>query len=696
MTNDVIDLTGSALAIDNYVKQAYLNSNGELVLEMMDGTLHEVDLTTIPGGDQADNHVISGQIITSGANCEGQILRLTLVDGSVVDIDMNSLWEKGGTAWDGGASYRPGDIVSESDVCYIAIASSIGKTPSASPLYWVECTASYIEKGGTLYMENVVYNHGDVVIFNDTLYYCKNETSGIFNPSDWEIAIGSSGSERGGIAWDATSYYTIDDIVALGQVIYIANTDNTGKNPASSSEWTALSLAEKGGLSYNSTQTYSTGDIVSESGAVYVAIASVPAGNPPPNSTYWATPSVSELGGREWASGNTYQAGDIVTDTSDNNIYLALTTTTGSQPSTTPSEWKAAGANEVGGKLYNGAYDYVIGDIATHLGSTFRCINNTTGTFVDSDWINIEEEFGGREWDSTISYSIGDVVTSNNVFPVKAYVSLKNGNEGNTPIDQPSQYWQEFDSVFYNVGTHHPTSASDEYPDYSSEEEGGIWYISGLGEDMETGMPNTYTYVNGDLAGIDVIDGDRIIWISTDEVSGEPHWLWIPMPRISAEKGGVEWMSRCDYHVGDIVTYNEELYVALTDHSESQPDINPTDWKKARERGGVAWNSTSEYMKGDIVVDLTDFATYKCNIDNNIGNQPSTPSSGWDRAIPDERGGIAWVADRDYRIGDIVTEAGIGYYCNVNHTSSNTTQPSNGTSEWTDAYIVSNVDPGTY
>ena len=629
MTNDVIDLTGSALAIDNYVKLAYLNADGELVLEMMDGTLHSVDLTYIPGGDSADNYVVAGQLLHSTPEFKTQTLRLTMKDDSTVDIDLTGLWEKGGVRWDGGMSYVPGDMVTEGDKSYIAIASSIAKSPALSPDYWVPTTDAYDERGGVLYDEDYEYLAGDIVTYNGAVYTCRNVTTGVFNPGDWSLVSGGSGGgiERGGIAWDSTTSYLVDDIVAVGQVIYICNTANSGENPTSSSKWDNLSLAEKGGLAYNSTLTYNAGDMVSESGIVYIATTSVPTGTPPPNVSYWTTASVNELGGREYNGGNTYSVGDIV----------------------------------------------------SYAGEVYRCVNSTTGAFVPSDWVDVEEEMGGQEWSNTKSYSIGDVVTSNHVLPAKAYVSLVNGNEGNNPINQPSMEWQEFDSKFYNVGTHHPTDASDEYPQYAGETEGAVWYISGLGIDMMTGDPVTYTYTAGDLVGIDVVDGDRIIWISTDGTTGEPQWLWIPIPRISAERGGVEWMSKCVYEPGDVVSYNEELYLALTEHSQSQPDINPTDWKKARERGGVAWNSTSEYMKGDIVVDLANFVTYKSNINNNIGNQPSTPSSGWDRVVDEEKGGILWDSTLNYEIGDVVTKASLIYIALTDNTNKD---PETNPSDW--------------
>ncbi len=146
--------------------------------------------------------------------------------------------------------------------------------------------------------------------------------------------------------------------------------------------------------------------------------------------------------------------------------------------------------------------------------------------------------------------------------------------------------------------------------------------------------------------------------VNDDELC--PKW-WIEE---QAERGGIAWKKDINYVVGDMVTESTISYICSSDHTSAIGDASngsPTspsqiNWHEPIERGGVAWRLTTSYSKGDIVVDLSDDQTYKSNINFNLGNVPSSANSGWDKVVDDELGGMEYNPTKKYDAGTIVTQ----------------------------------------
>ncbi len=151
------------------------------------------------------------------------------------------------------------------------------------------------------------------------------------------------------------------------------------------------------------------------------------------------------------------------------------------------------------------------------------------------------------------------------------------------------------------------------------------------------GLATPYTFTSGSLNGQTAANGDELIYDGAT-------WTVRPGPSIPAEHGGILWTSANSYKQGDLVSFNHDIYVAKADNSGNQPDTSNVEWEK-------------------------------------YGGHP-------------EIGGKSWVTLTDYTIGDVIVDGGVAYVCKADHTSSAAFVTD--ALSWSDAFIIANVDPGTY
>lgn len=219
--------------------------------------------------------------------------------------------------------------------------------------------------------------------------------------------------------------------------------------------------------------------------------------------------------------------------------------------------------------------------------------------------VPLSGEVAGKAWSSTVTYEKGDIVVNQMVLPNMVFISLEDNNLNNQlPHSNITQHWQELDTIMYNVGLYTPVVGS-EYPAFTGEKAGAVWYATGLGVDAN-GDPITYKFVTGNLAGVEVADGDRIAWVDGDATAVV--WLHSPYPRVSGERGGVMWASGRPYSLGDVATENGDVYTSLTGTGTTpnlgnRPAVSKSDWKRTLddETGGKIYDSSHQYVVGDVV-----------------------------------------------------------------------------------------------
>ena len=354
------------------------------------------------------------------------ILDVTLTDGS--QTPTNPIYwkaigdfEKGGILWGVGTNYVIGDMVSEGNSSYIAIQNNVNQQPSISPGQWISTAGEdSVERGGISWLSATTYLVGDVVSEGTQIYMRINAAgSGATPPSltpvFWKLL--DTAPAKAGL-WQNDITYFEGDFVSWGDNIYIAPPAGVapGVQPPSA-PWTLATPEEYRGRVWDTTLAYTVGDAVTVDNSIYIAktdnVGSNPASQP---SADWfhANEIAVEQGGLLWNISTAYDLGSLVTDDLDGSQYIAIASNTGTQPSTNPTEWKKITTN----LLYDGTIPYYEGDAVEYDGNIYIAPPGglpvgtlPTNPATPGEWVLINgDDKGGRAWDSTWYYSIGDLV----------------------------------------------------------------------------------------------------------------------------------------------------------------------------------------------------------------------------------------------------------------------------------------------
>ncbi len=175
-----------------------------------------------------------------------------------------------------------------------------------------------------------------------------------------------------------------------------------------------------------------------------------------------------------------------------------------------PSQWLEINPIEVGGREFDTTKVYAIGDIVSNAGEAYRCKISGTGTWTAAEWDALEiPERAGLLYNDGLTYEIGDLVT----------------------------------------------------------------YTAGV-----AGTEKTYQCKTQ---------------ITTPESWQAGKWI------TQAEKGGLIFSVTTDYKVGDIVTKDNtptsKVYRCVTDTTAGA--MVPVEWSQLSERGGIEYDTTTYYNK---------------------------------------------------------------------------------------------------
>ena len=469
-------------------------------------------------------------------------------------------------------------------------------------------------KQGVNYDSSVTYKTGDIISYNDAIYIV-----GAIPPIAGTLPTDPSFSDIGPIGSSGGEYFVSN--------ITPTNTSDDYPNTISETQgayWIISGLAVDTSYTYTdggrNGQSIKNGDKLLYNGAgadtAGTGIAIIPA-----VSTSWGgiagTLSTQDdlwtaLKGREYIDDGgvapfvNYVVGDICSESG--TAYLCTASTTGTF---TPASWTAIGTSEKGGITWD-INSYVIGDTVSEDGNLYIC--NAVHTSVNGDnvlgspsqplqtsWDLIgSDELGGRLYDNTLTYAIGDIV-SDGLVPAKVYIAVRVST--GIPVTTLDD-WQELNPIWYDTtaGTHTPT-AGTEMPDTTGEIVGAIWYINGLGYNPD-GTKIPYIMVGGELTGAIVNDDDRFIWVSG--ISGSEVWLHIKAAGLSGNRGGILYNSKVSYLIGDVVTFGGLIYTCISDTVlTTDPSVTPSEWslvEGAAEVAGRAYSATNDYAIGDIVI----------------------------------------------------------------------------------------------
>jgi len=519
-----------------------------------------------------------------------------------------------------------------------------------------------------LWLGGTQYSRGDVALYANALYRSKldHTASGTFEPDEakWAEIYASIRP------WSMNKYYYLNDTVIVDNIIYKCNTAHTSKstfdnveevptwtivgNLARAMEWQpntyylAEQLITKNGLLYRAIETHTSDglDFTNDSLKWEPVFASII----PWTSNAWydqdvvvsynnilyrcVEPHTSSANFnyskwqllhdpnafiRDWVSSTQYYQNQVVRY--NGNLYRCNTTNNDTTWDITKWTLLTDSIND-----WVASVDYVVGQYVNYKGSLYKCIAaNNDANFTTAKWQKVSG--GGIDtWTSNNDYSIGDIVVYNN----KIY-SCNTGHTSGATFIPDEDKWTEISACI--------TRISD-------------WEI-------------TTDYVVGDLVAHDAkiyrcitAHTSSSTWDATEEAKWEE--LSPTINEIST------WTPSTDYAVGQLVIHNNKLYRCNTAHTSDSSSFN-TDiayWDEIGSSGGIEpWKTNELYAQGNMVV--YNDKIYICDTDHTSAN--SFDSTKWHEISSSDIDN--WQTSTDYVVGDMVVKDDQLYRCITQHTS---------------------------
>jgi hypothetical protein len=302
-------------------------------------------------------------------------------------------------------------------------------------------------------------------------------------------------------------------------------------------------------------------------------------------------------------------------------------------------------------------------------------------------------------WNSTISYTVGNLVISNNNF----FICI----QGNSNIQPPNyNYWQNLNNIQTWIGNklyangdlviHNNNIYQATQNNSTSTWNQGFW------QNLST--IQTWTANNGYRQNELVIYNNGIYQANTDTNSptfnygyfnnlgtqaltdttlGNTTPSTISPPTQSAVQTYIKnillspiaaWNSANSYVAGNVVTYSKDgisnnIYQSI-DSNNNSPKSN-SHWNNLSNIQN--WDSASGYNVGDLVIYSNDSVVktlYQCNTSTN--SNISTSGSSWNKLCNTP----LWIANTTYAIGDTVINGNNAYRC-INPTNESSFNPGN-------------------
>lgn len=368
--------------------------------------------------------------------------------------------------------------------------------------------------------------------------------------------------------WNSSKTYVSGEIVKWNDITYLSLVDGNIDNvPGVSDKWQQLT--------YNTSAvqvwvagTYKDGQTVIYDGVIYESLIDDNTATPGSDDTKWKQLTYDNASIGKWDEDATYRLGEVIIY--KNIMYRSISdANTNNIPASSTTKWEQLTYEDSSVKTWvQGTYD--LGQIVLHDNVTYisTASGNTSKPRESSTWQQLTY-INTETYDSEVTYSKGQFVLVGG----DTYVSLQDGNKGHTPASSPT-YWSLL-------------TYSDFYV---------IEWVTGMACDVgQLVLYGGKTYVA------------TAITAASDEPGVSDKWQQLTATAL-------EWNGATSYKVGDIVTYDKLLYIALTANNSKIPKTNTGDWKQTVNTGDLSGEisaSDNKIKGGTTVIDGDGLKTYK-------------------------------------------------------------------------------------
>ena len=342
---------------------------------------------------------------------------------------------------------------------------------------WTTATIYYkddiVRQGGNTYI--CIKGHTAAALFttNQATYWDK-----ISDGQDWKSD------------WVAGTYYKVNDVVAYGGYLYIANTGHTAAATstlgleADQSKWDTFAEGFNYKTAWATSTRYKINDLAKYGGTVYTCItghtsAASTALGLEQDQSKWQIFSEGFNWKSDWTQTYRYRVNDIVKY--GGTVYVCITGHTSASTSSGLEQDQAKWQYSNKGIEYLGnwatATRYKVNDVVKHGGAIWICVTHHTSqlylTEDESKWDQFVEGLEFEDsWSGTVRYQPGDFIT----YGGYSYVAITN-SLGARPTSSPND-WDLFTAGFRFIGDWGDDSSNYEYFTGDVVRLGGYTYLA--------------------------------------------------------------------------------------------------------------------------------------------------------------------------------------------------------------------------
>ena len=291
-----------------------------------------------------------------------------------------------------------------------------------------------------VYNENNNYVIGEKVVFENNIYNCIVDTTGVFNKDNWELFVGYIPEETVVFnEWVSGTTYEVDDFVIHDCKLYKCITANSDIDFTESNWIMSIGYIDEDGVKITEWITgneYKENDFVLQGGNLYKCIAIHTSNDFEAEAINWELviegfKNDGDIVITEWTVGTDYEIGDFVL--LNGNLYKCITAHTSNDFDLEIANWEIVikGFEDDGDIVITewvSANEYKIDDFVLLNGNLYKCTaDNSDVDFTDTNWQlviegNIEcDSISLREWTIGVDYEINDFVIFNkNIYKCNA------------------------------------------------------------------------------------------------------------------------------------------------------------------------------------------------------------------------------------------------------------------------------------